>query len=241
LLEFQAAYPEYRRWTRPALTIHVATILLSLTRSLWLAAVLVLGLHLIRRRSQWKWAVPLAPALIVLLSFSAVRHRIAETFQPDYYSNTERIEMWKVGWRMIRAHPLTGVGPGRIESLYAGFLLPGEPLPAYHGHLHNNALQLGAEFGVLVLGAALAFVVVLVRDLKGAGGRAADRDSAFLCLSALEGGTGFLVMGMLDYTYGHSLGLILLAFTVLSPLAGRSRGEIDVSTEEELCEACSPG
>jgi hypothetical protein len=84
--------------------------------------------------------------------------------------------------------------------------------------LHNNPLQLGAEFGVLVLGAALVFVTVLLRDLARASRRASGRQQKFLCLSGLQGLTGFLIMGMMEYTYGHSLGIILLAFTVISPL-----------------------
>jgi hypothetical protein len=40
-----------------------------------------------------------------------------------------------------------------------------------------------------------------------------------LCRTALLGVLGFVVAGMFDYTYGHSLGLILLGFVALSPLA----------------------
>ena len=46
-----------------------------------------------------------------------------------------------------------------------------------------------------------------------------DRDSRFLCRTALLGLTGFLVAGMFDYTYGHSLGLILLGFVTITPLS----------------------
>jgi hypothetical protein len=40
LLEFSAAYPEERRWLTPALAINCLAVLLSLTRSLWLAGLL---------------------------------------------------------------------------------------------------------------------------------------------------------------------------------------------------------
>ena len=144
--------------------------------------------------------------------------------------------MWRVGWHMIREKPVFGIGPGRIEARYTEFLSPGETIPAYHGHLHNNALQLCAQFGVLVLCAAGLFVIVLVRDLAGACKRAADRESAFLCRSGLQGLTGFLAMGMMDYTYGHSLGLILLAFTVMSPLmeSYERKTKIETAVEDEV-------
>ncbi len=197
LLEFRAAYAEQRRWINPALAVHAVAILLSLTRGLWCSALLVLALHLVSRRSKCIWLLPLVSALAMVLSPYAIRHRFAQTFQSDYYSNAERVQMWRVGWRMIREQPVFGVGPGRVEALYCRYLSPGEPTPAYHGHLHNNALQLGAQFGVLVLGAALVFVSVLLWDLAGACTRAVDRERK---------------------SYGHSLGLILLAFAVLSAL-----------------------
>ena len=34
----------------------------------------------------------------------------------------------------------------------------------------------------------------------------------------IAGLAGFLIVGLMDYTYGHSLGLILLSFATLSPL-----------------------
>jgi O-antigen ligase len=120
--------------------------------------------------------------------------------------------MLRVGWRMIREQPVFGVGPGRVEEMYTQYLQPGEPVPAYHGHLHNNAVQLAAQFGVVVLGAAALCLIVLLRDLTSAARRARNREARFLCRSGLFGVAGFLILGLVDYTYGHSLGLILLTF-----------------------------
>ena len=126
--------------------------------------------------------------------------------------------MWEVGWRMIRERPFTGVGAGRVAQLYTSYLSPGAPVPAYHGHLHNNALQLAAQFGLPVLLAALCCCAVLLRDLAQRCRQADGRDSRFVCRAALMGAAGFLLTGMTDYTYGHALGLILSSFVVLSPL-----------------------
>jgi O-antigen ligase len=240
LLEFRAAYPGERRWMNPVLAVHVAAILLSLSRGLWLAAFLVFGFHLVWRRSMWIWALPLVPAVVILLSPGPVRHRFAQIFEPDYSSNAERVQMWRVGWRMIRERPVFGVGPGRIDQLYTGYLSPGEPIPIYHGHLHNNALQLGAQFGMFVLCAALIFVTVLVRDLARACRRSVDREREFLCRSGLQGVIGFLLLGMVDYTYGHSLGLILLAFAAISPLMETHRSRDRQRTEPAFEQVVNP-
>jgi hypothetical protein len=68
------------------------------------------------------------------------------------------------------------------------------------------------------LAAALAFTAMIVRELRRRCRIAIDRDQMFLCRTALLGLFGFVVAGMFDYTYGHSLGLILLGFVLLSPL-----------------------
>jgi O-antigen ligase len=228
LLEFRAAYPEERRWATPALAVNCVAILLSLTRSLWLGCLVLLGLHVIYRRSKrayakWTWAVAAALVLLILLALRPIRNRIVESVQPDYYSNAERLQMWRVGWKMIREQPVFGVGPGRVEELYARYLSPGEPVPAYHGHLHNNGLQLAAQFGIPVLGAAVLCLSVLLKDLMQSYQRAPDHDARFLCRSGLLGVAGFLTVGMMDYTYGHSLGLILLGFVALAPLTPARR------------------
>ncbi len=131
--------------------------------------------------------------------------------------------MWRVGWKMIQERPLTGVGPGRVDALYRSYLESGEPVPAYHGHLHNNAIQLAAEFGIPVALAAILTLGVLFLDLVKASRAAMSRDAKFTGWAGLLGLIGFVMSGLFDYTYGHSLGLILLGFVVLSPLRFKLR------------------
>jgi O-antigen ligase len=220
LLEFRALFPEMRWWATPALVINSLAILVSMTRSLWLAALLVLGLHLLWHRSKWVWWLPALPLLAFLIAPAPVRDRVVHSIRPDYYSNSERVQMLHVAWRMIRERPLLGVGPGRIESLYPHYLAPGEPVPAYHGHLHNNAIQLAAEFGIPVLAAAALCVIVLLVDL------ARLRNQPFLRRAGILSVIGFVSVGMTDYTYGHSLGLILLSFAAITPLITESAATV---------------
>jgi O-antigen ligase len=221
LLELWHYFPEKHRWLLPVSAINAVAILLSLTRMVWICALLLLVLHLLWRRSAWLWAVPVIPCALFFLSPAAVRTRVTDSMHLDYYSNAERVQMLQVGWKMIQQHPLTGVGPGRVDELYPKYLSASDPLPAYHGHLHNNLVQLAAEFGLPATMAALLFVTVLFLDLRTRCRLATDRDQQFLCRTSILGLTGFLVAGLFDYTYGHSLGLIMLSFVVLSPLTQR--------------------
>jgi O-antigen ligase len=210
--------PGERCWLLPVFAINVVAILVSLTRMLWVCSVAILCVHLIWRRSRWLWAIPAVACIAFWIAPSAVRARVTESMHGDYYANAERIQMLQVGWKMIRSHPLTGVGPGRVDELYTKYLSGFDPIPVVHGHLHNNLVQLAAEFGVPVSMAAVLFVAVLFHELRNAWLRAADGEQKFLCRTAVLGLSGFVVSGLFDYTYGHSLGIILLGSMVLAPL-----------------------
>jgi O-antigen ligase len=218
LLQLWHFYPEERWWLLPVSAVNTLAILLSLTRMLWISCLVLWILHLIWCRSRWIWASPLVPCALLLLAPGAVRSRVADSVDPAYYSNAERIQMLRVGWKMVRENPLTGIGPGRVDEQYQKYLSRTDTLPAYHGHLHNNVVQLAAEFGLPAIGAAMIFVAVLFIDLARKCRISEGRDQQFLCRTALLGLVSFTLAGMFDYTYGHSLGLILLGFVVLPPL-----------------------
>ena len=190
LLELWDLVPGERRWLLPVFAIHAVAILVSLTRMLWVCALAMLCVHLARRRSRWLWAIPALPCIAFWIAPGAVRARVTDSMRWDYYPNAERIQMLRVGWQMIRDHPLMGVGPGRVAELYTKYLSASDPVPAYHGHLHNNLVQLAAEFGVPVTLAAALFVAVLFRELRRAWLRAADSEQKFLCRTAVLGLSG---------------------------------------------------
>jgi O-antigen ligase len=218
LLEFRILYPEERRLATLALALHCLAILFSLTRTLWLSCFLIAAIHLLTRRSKWIWALLALPVGVFLLIPGPVHSRIVDSSSREYYSNAERVQMWRVGWKMIRQHAVFGVGPGRVEELYTSYLNKGEPVPAYRGHLHDNALQLAAQFGLPVLGAAVLWLAFLLWDLIRTWRTAQSRECRFLIRSSFLGIVGFVIAGVTEYTYGHALGLILFCFVAISPL-----------------------
>jgi len=219
LIGFWSAYPsERRRWT-PVVAINAAAIVLSLTRMAWITCLLLVTVNLIWRRSRWLWVVPLIPLVLFVITPEAVRSRVTTASDLRYYSNAERLQMIVVGWKMLREHPLRGIGPGRVEASYEKYLNAGDPVPAYHGHLHNNAVQIAAQFGIPVAIAALLFVAITLRDLFKARRLAIGPDNRFLTETGLLALIGFLIAGMFEYTWGHSLGLIMIVFAVVPPLA----------------------
>ncbi|MFB3920990.1 MAG: O-antigen ligase family protein [Terriglobia bacterium] len=226
LVAFWRLYPAERRRWLPVYAIHAAAIVLSLTRMIWVACFLILAIDLIWRRSKWLVALPALPLALYFLAPGAVRARINESLKPSHYSNLERIQMLRVGWQIVRERPLTGAGPGRVNQLYRSYLGPHDPVPAWHGHLHNNLVQLAADFGLPVVGTAMVFLLALFGSLVRAWKSAHDPAARFSCQTALLALAGFLTAGMFDYTYGHALALILLSFAVLSPLRATRESSI---------------
>ena len=218
LLEWWQQYPEQRRRWWPVVAINAAAIVVSLTRMVWVTGLALLGIHMARRRTRWIGALPLLPICLYVLAPAAVRSRVRQSFDLAYYSNSERVEMLRVSWKMVREHPWVGVGPGRVDQLYTKYLATGDPVPAWHGHFHNNIAQVAAQFGIPVTLALFLFVAVLFHDLVKACRAAENRDQRFVTQTAILALLGYAIAGLFEYTYGHSLGLILLCFAVLRAL-----------------------
>ncbi|MBI4165881.1 MAG: O-antigen ligase family protein [Acidobacteria bacterium] len=219
MLAFIHAFPLERWKWLPAILLNGLAILLSLTRMIWIASVFLLGLVLILRRSRWVWALPATAVALYFLAPGAIGSRLRDSVRADYYSNFERVQMLRVGWSMIKQHPFAGVGAGQIEKQYHRYLAPHDPIPAYHGHLHNNLVQTAAESGLPVAAAAMLFCAILFMDIGKLVRTSLTQEDQFLSLAALLALCGFLLAGCFDYTYGHSLGLILLSFGVIPALS----------------------
>ena len=125
--------------------------------------------------------------------------------------------MLSAGFRMIRDHPLFGVGPERIHTEFPRYYRGTADLNNfYYGHLHNNVVQLAAERGLLCLGTFLWFIFEIYADLMHML-KTSTKDARWTIMSALAALTGFLVAGFFEYNFGDSEVLLLLLFIVSLP------------------------
>ncbi len=142
------------RWKLPAsiaCVLLAVSMLLGLTRGIWLGAV-VGGVYLL-----WSWRPKLLlalPALIaVSLVFAPIRERVVSVFHPhgDLDSNEFRVVVWRTGLKMIEAHPWFGLGPEEVKAELPQYIPAGIPRPlpsGWYGHLHNIYLHYAAERGI---------------------------------------------------------------------------------------------
>jgi O-antigen ligase len=133
---------------------------------LGMAAALLAAPFLVRRSSRA--AVGALVILAILLGGASfvtiVPQAVVQRVTTVQNGGSGRTDIWRMGWRMVQAHPLTGVGAGNYSVSTIDYLLrPGavqrpnyivdEPKVA-----HNVYLEVLAEFGAPGLALFAAFV-----------------------------------------------------------------------------------
>jgi len=85
---------------------------------------------------------------------------LAKSVDPTYGSNVERLNRWRAGFAMLKARPLTGVGPGAYETAYPEYRDASFVSPQSDSRMgaHSDLIRAGAEQG---LPGILVLVVVV--------------------------------------------------------------------------------
>ena len=168
LLFFGSLFKETRWWLLvPAALIGTALVLAE-TRSMWLGAALG-GVYLIWYWKRWMLlAIPVLTAIVLLVNPFELGDRVRSAVRPhagDLDSNSHRAMCRAIGYQMIKAHPLLGIGPEQVQYQYLDYLPPGTKLPlpsGFYGHLHNIYVHYAAELGIPAM---LAMLWMLLRPL----------------------------------------------------------------------------
>ena len=209
-----------RVWAGLVLPTLLVALSLTLTRSAWVGACVGVGLLLLIRDRRLLAAAPVVAALLFALAPQTVIDRAYSTFDLQDPTNRDRFAMARAGARMIRDHPLTGVGPDMVQEVYADYRDAGG-VNAINPHLHNVPLQIAAERGLPALAVWLWFIVVATRELIASLGNPKSRALAAGALAAM---TSMLAAGMFEYNFGDSEFLMLLLVLLTLPIAARQAG-----------------
>lgn len=174
-----------------------------------------------RRRLLVTGASLAGAAVFAVAASDAILERFAGTFsRQENYNFTARdgrIEVWKRGMKLMVTHPLLGVGPDEFEV--ADGTMSGKQNYGFgikYSAAHSTFVELGAELGVIGLGAFCTALVAAGRAtfrarrravaLRQTAGAAADREAnlAAGALTSLVGTTvvvSFLSFGWIPITY----------------------------------------
>ena len=170
--------------------------------------------------------IPIVAAVFVALAPGQIAQRFVSMFDLKDPTNRDRVAMMHEGERMVRAHPLVGVGPNMVLRLYADYRGP-DAVEKINPHLHNVPLQIAAERGLPALAIWLWFVTALVRDLWQ---RFRRGENAFLSAAALACVTALLTAGLFEYNFGDSEVLMLFLIVVTLPAAAVRAAPADITS-----------
>lgn len=230
--------PRQRGWRRvvlwPALVAINFAVLLSLTRSAWVALAVTFTVTLALRAPRWLAAyVPLG-LLLLLLAPVPLLHRIGSVLDVTDPSNYDRLCMARAGLAMVAERPLLGIGPEMVEERYPIYRPESAPR-LWVPHLHNSMLQLAAERGLPSLAAYLAMTwLALVAGWRGfrAAGGFGSRDGptprsvrSALCLGSMLALIAFNLGGLFENNWSDTEVQRLALFAMALPFCCRPGDE----------------
>lgn len=162
-------------WLVAAGAVIGAALVAAETRSMWAGAGCG-GIYLMWFWRRWTViALPVLAGILMLVNPFGIGERERSIFEPhgDEDSNAHRSVTRRIGWAMIKAHPLLGVGPEQVGRVYKSYV-PADvkKLPAgYYQHLHNVYIHYAAERGVptmlMLVWMLLRALYDFIRTLKG--------------------------------------------------------------------------
>src|SRR5471030_190602 len=204
----------------PALGVAVA---LTFTRGAWVGACAAVALLFSLKDFRLFAILPIVAAVFIAIAPGQITRRYQSMFNMNDPTVRDRVTMMHIGGRMIRTHPLTGVGPNMVQREYVDFkgsdsLVGPDGVTHINPHLHNDFLQIAAERGLPALALWLWFVVALVRDLW----KRFNAGQRELAATALATVIALLTAGLFEYNFGDSEVLMLfLTLVTLPAAAGR--------------------
>ena len=200
---------------------------LTLVRGAWFGFAVGAGVTLVLARRRVLALGLLVIVIAAALALPAVHERLQTIGNPADDTTRDRLAMLKGGLRLVREHPVSGIGPGQVKHLYPVYA-PADALRRHTSHLHDTPLQIVVERGVVGLALWLwifvAFFARTGRILRRVPASAtADRA---LVIGAVAAVAAFLVAGLFEYNFGDTeVLLVTLAAMALPFVVERSLAE----------------
>ena len=204
-----------RLWAALVMPALIMAIALTSTRTAWVGVCAGAAVLLMLKDFRLLAILPIVAAITFAAAGPAITQRLMSTFDSKDPTRLDRLAMLREGARMVRAHPLVGVGPNMVKERYAEYRDEGA-VQQTNPHLHNVPVQIAAERGLPALAIWVAFVAALALDLSRLfrGGR-----HRVLVAAALAALASMLAAGLFEYNFGDSEFLMLFLLLVTLPFA----------------------
>jgi len=201
----------------PALGVAVAV---TFTRGAAIGACAAVALLFALKDFRLFALLPILAAIFIVIAPGPIARRYQSMFNMNDPTVRDRYTMLRIGERMIRSHPLTGVGPNMVQRLYLDYtgsdsLVGPDGVTHINPHLHNDFLQVAAERGLPAFALWLWFIVALLRDVW----RRFNAGQRELAATAMATIVALLTAGLFEYNFGDSEVLMLFLTIVTLPAA----------------------
>lgn len=215
--------------TAISLVFILTSILLSLTRSVWVGIFVSIGIFIIYYKPKILYAAIPALILLVFILPGSVKSRVISTFDMKNDTNRDRFYMYKTGIKIFKDYPFTGVGANNIERVYDTYK-PSEA-ELSNPHLHNNVLHVLAERGIFtlvsLLAAFISIFILLVKKIKNS----IDFEK-IAATGVLFVFIGFLMAGMFEYNFGDTEIKFMLFYFLSIPFVTLKEKKEEVNVRE---------
>jgi Lipid A core - O-antigen ligase and related enzymes len=189
-------------------------LLCNKSRGAWLTELIVIPIATFRYLKQNKKYLAVVLAVFLgIAGFMASNPRYVKrvysiTNTTTNRSNVDRIRVWKSSKKIIRDHPVTGVGLGRFSEIYLNkYKLRRERQNL--NHAHNNFIQITAESGFIGLAGLFYFAgYYLYKSLQNYRKNRNPYD-ILVFTTILE---YICLFGQIDYSLGFSNGMRIMWF-----------------------------
>jgi len=197
----------------PALAVALAV---TFSRNAWIGAFSAVAVLFLLKDFRLLVILPAIGAVFLLAAPGDIQQRFFSIFDSGNLSNRDRLAMLEAGGRIVRDHPLTGVGPDMVLRAYPHYRTADAVLEM-PPHLHNVPVQVAAERGLPAVAVWLWFVAAAAIDLK----RLFDKATArrWLPAAGLAVVVAMLTAGLFEYNFGDSEFLMLFLFLITLPFA----------------------
>jgi O-antigen ligase len=219
--------PGIGRWWKLIIGIAILPVVLGLlmtmTRSAQLGLLAGMGIILLlaKPRIFWIYLGVLLVAMVVLAIFGEhlMSAKMWSRVNPQYImggNNTVyRLDMWRGGWEIVKAHPITGVGDRGLMEISPDYYT--SAYEQYFGHLHSNIVQMAVIWGIpgLILGqaftwAGLWYLIKRWRTLRRRTGSISHTpvQSAWV-LAAVGVWVSFYIAGFTEWYFGDAESMLI--------------------------------
>jgi putative inorganic carbon (HCO3(-)) transporter len=189
--------------------------------------------------TRWRMRIVIIAIVLALVGFGYFEFVASADLRSHVStvgSGTGRLDLWTVGWRMVQANPILGVGPGNFDVSSVHYLLQpgaieqaryfiGTPKVAHNSYLEVLATLgiVGLAFFIMILGSCVRSALRAARKFSGV-----DPRMELIALSVVVALAGMLATDFFgSREYAKELWLLLALAPTLLAIARSEQQELE--------------